>query len=66
MTAPSGLRAQDDPRRPRRVLASCGITHVLHDGFSDLIYLLLPLWQAELGLSLALLLRPALARADAA
>jgi MFS family permease len=27
--------------------------HVLHDGFTDLLYLLLPIWQAEFGLSLA-------------
>ena len=38
--------------RRRAVLTSCGITHFLHDGFSDVIYLLLPVWQAELGLSL--------------
>jgi MFS family permease len=35
------------------VLASSGVTHFLHDGFSDGIYLLLPIWQAEFGLSLA-------------
>ncbi|MGH6942643.1 MAG: MFS transporter [Geminicoccaceae bacterium] len=29
------------------------MTHFLHDGFSDVIYLLLPLWHAEFGLSLA-------------
>jgi MFS family permease len=36
---------------PRRVLAAtCGI-HAVHDGYTDTLYLLLPLWQAEFGLS---------------
>ena len=30
--------------------AACG-AHVLHDGYSDLIYVLLPIWQAAFGLS---------------
>jgi MFS family permease len=39
----------------RRVLAvACG-AHALHDGFTDLIYVLLPVWQAEFGLSYAAL-----------
>lgn len=42
----------DDVRRRRAVLTSCGATHFLHDGFSDVLYLLLPIWQAQLGLSL--------------
>ena len=34
----------------RRTMAvACG-AHVLHDGFTDLLYVLLPLWQAEFGL----------------
>lgn len=40
-------------RNGRATLATCGATHALHDGFGDGIYLFLPLWQAELGLSLA-------------
>ena len=43
-------------RRPaagrRATLGSCSLAHFLHDGFSDVIYLLLPLWQAEFALSL--------------
>jgi FSR family fosmidomycin resistance protein-like MFS transporter len=31
---------------------ACGV-HVLHDGFTDLLYVLLPLWQAEFGLGYA-------------
>src|SRR3984957_20552107 len=39
----------------RRTLAvACG-AHLLHDGYTDLLYLLLPVWQAEFGLSLAAL-----------
>jgi MFS transporter, FSR family, fosmidomycin resistance protein len=38
---------------PRAVLALvCGV-HFLHDGFSDILYVLLPLWAAEFGLSFA-------------
>src|SRR6201993_5349661 len=37
----------------RRTMAvSCG-AHVLHDGFTDLLYVLLPVWQAEFGLGYA-------------
>jgi MFS transporter, FSR family, fosmidomycin resistance protein len=43
----------DERRRRRAVLATAGATHFLHDGFSDVIFVLLPVWQAELGLSLA-------------
>src|SRR5262249_58348106 len=37
----------------RRTMAvACG-AHMLHDGFTDLLYVLLPLWQAEFGLGYA-------------
>jgi MFS transporter, FSR family, fosmidomycin resistance protein len=37
----------------RRTMAvACG-AHVLHDGFTDLLYVLLPLWQAQFGLDYA-------------
>jgi MFS transporter, FSR family, fosmidomycin resistance protein len=37
----------------RRVLwVACGV-HALHDGFTDTLYVLLPLWQAEFGLAYA-------------
>lgn len=39
--------------RSRRVLATCCGAHALHDGYSDLLYVLLPVWQAEFGLALA-------------
>jgi MFS transporter, FSR family, fosmidomycin resistance protein len=59
-TPPTALAGRggpgDDPgaqRRARSVLgAVCGI-HFLHDGFSETLYVFLPLWARELGLSLA-------------
>ncbi len=36
---------------PRRTLLIAGLAHALHDGFTDLIYVLLPVWQAEFALS---------------
>jgi len=36
----------------RTMSVACG-AHVLHDGFTDLPYVLLPLWQAEFGLGYA-------------
>lgn len=39
--------------RARAVLASACSIHILHDGFSDIIYVFLPLWAAEFGLSFA-------------
>jgi FSR family fosmidomycin resistance protein-like MFS transporter len=35
--------------RTRTLWTACA-AHALHDGYSDLIYLLLPIWQAEFGL----------------
>ncbi|MBT4487759.1 MAG: MFS transporter, partial [Rhodospirillaceae bacterium] len=40
-------------KRRRRVLGASCSTHFIHDGFSDLIIILLPLWQAEFALSLS-------------
>jgi len=46
--------ARPEARRGgRATLATCGATHALHDGFGDGMLLFLPLWQAEMGLSLA-------------
>ncbi len=44
--------ALPDVRRRRRILGASCTTHFIHDGFSDLIILLLPLWQAEFALNL--------------
>jgi MFS transporter, FSR family, fosmidomycin resistance protein len=35
-----------------RVLGVACLAHALHDGYSSMIYLLLPIWQIELGLNL--------------
>src|SRR5260221_6317964 len=40
-------------RDERRAAAVAGGAHALHDGYADLIYVLLPLWQAEFGLGFA-------------
>jgi MFS family permease len=39
-------------RAARAVLLTAALTHVLHDGFSDALYVLLPLWAREFGLTL--------------
>jgi len=36
----------------RTIGVACG-AHILHDGYTDLLYVLLPLWQAEFGLGYA-------------
>jgi FSR family fosmidomycin resistance protein-like MFS transporter len=35
---------------PRRALAGACLAHALHDGFTDMIYVLLPVWQVQFGL----------------
>ncbi len=47
--------AQSAPgrRRGRAMLGTCGGAHFLHDGLSDALYVLLPLWAEAFGLSLA-------------
>jgi FSR family fosmidomycin resistance protein-like MFS transporter len=39
----------------RRAIGIAGAAHALHDGYTDLIYVMLPLWQSEFGLSYAAL-----------
>jgi MFS family permease len=41
------------PAQSRRSLAGACLAHALHDGYTDLLYVLLPVWQAEFGLSYA-------------
>jgi len=51
---PGAIPARDDARsgrRARAVLAAASSTHFVHDGFSDVIYLLLPVWAAQFGLT---------------
>jgi FSR family fosmidomycin resistance protein-like MFS transporter len=42
-----------DPRK-RTLFMAC-VAHALHDGYTDLIYVMLPVWQAEFALSLTTL-----------
>ena len=48
----SQITSEPDARHARRTLGVCGGAHCLHDGFTDAIYVLLPIWQEALGLSL--------------
>jgi len=43
---------QDLPRKRKNLFAAC-LAHMLHDGYTDQLYALLPVWQAEFGLSYA-------------
>ena len=48
----SGLRASlSSPKR--RSLAGACLAHCLHDGYTDQLYALLPIWQSQFGLSYA-------------
>jgi len=45
---------QDAQRSPqRRSLVGACVAHLLHDGYTDQLYALLPVWQSEFGLSYA-------------
>jgi MFS transporter, FSR family, fosmidomycin resistance protein len=48
-------RAAELSRDQRRVASVAASAHALHDGYTDLIYIMLPLWQAEFGLTYAAL-----------
>ncbi|MCA7955639.1 MFS transporter [Burkholderia seminalis] len=41
-----------DPSRRRSLIAACG-AHAVHDGLTDVIYVLLPIWQAQFALNYA-------------
>ncbi|WP_211467711.1 MFS transporter [Collimonas silvisoli] len=43
----------DTSVRRRSLIAACG-AHAVHDGLTDLIYVLLPIWQAQFSISYAL------------
>jgi MFS transporter, FSR family, fosmidomycin resistance protein len=45
--------SQPRPSFQRRDLAGACLAHMLHDGYTDQMYALLPVWQAEFGLSYA-------------
>src|SRR5262245_50665839 len=51
---PAAVAAPDDAgrgRRARAVLAAAASIHFVHDGFSDVIYLLLPVWATQFSLT---------------
>jgi MFS transporter, FSR family, fosmidomycin resistance protein len=50
---PAALAATKTDER-RALGVACG-AHALHDGYTDLIYVMLPLWQAEFGIGFAAL-----------
>jgi MFS family permease len=43
------------PPGARRTLLVAGLAHALHDGYTDMVYVLLPVWQAEFGLGYGVL-----------
>ncbi len=54
-TDASAAALASDQERARRTLALTGLNHALHDGFTDAIYVLLPIWQTEFALSYSVL-----------
>jgi MFS family permease len=54
---PSAVTAADGaapPSRRRALFAACS-AHAVHDGLTDLIYVLLPIWQAQFAISYAMI-----------
>jgi FSR family fosmidomycin resistance protein-like MFS transporter len=55
LTAPPVGAVSSDRSGATRTLVVTGINHALHDGYTDLIYVLLPIWQSEFALSYGVL-----------
>src|SRR3954469_20027212 len=53
-SGPPGDTAASKADERRAIGVACG-AHALHDGYTDLIYVMLPLWQAEFGIGYAAL-----------
>lgn len=53
MTAVDNLSISRLRATERRAFAIAASAHVVHDGYTDLLYVLLPVWQAEFGLGYA-------------
>src|SRR6185437_5758180 len=51
----SASKLKSESGQSSRTLAVIGVNHARHDGFTDLIYVLLPVWQTEFALSYGLL-----------
>jgi MFS transporter, FSR family, fosmidomycin resistance protein len=54
MTATPAFDATGKNAERRAMSVACG-AHALHDGYTDLIYVMLPIWQTEFGLAYAVL-----------
>jgi MFS transporter, FSR family, fosmidomycin resistance protein len=50
----SGVQASRKGQKLRALGSAC-LAHILHDGYTDLLYLLFPIWQREFGFSFALI-----------
>ncbi|HEY0910214.1 MAG TPA: MFS transporter [Bradyrhizobium sp.] len=55
LTAPPVGAVAADRSGATRTLVVTGINHALHDGYTDLIYVLLPIWQSEFALGYGVL-----------
>jgi MFS family permease len=51
----SALATETEKSSERRALIVAGGAHALHDGYTDLVYVMLPVWQAEFGIGYAAL-----------
>lgn len=51
-TAPNGDSTQQKDRQ-QKALITGGLAHLIHDGFTDMLYIFFPIWQGVLGLSFA-------------
>src|SRR6476660_6870773 len=49
--APSSDNGGSAEETRRRTLTIAGLVHALHDGYTDAVYVFLPVWQVEFGLS---------------
>jgi MFS family permease len=50
LATPAALRPPPTPALRSRVLWVSCVAHALHDGYTDMIYVLLPIWQSDFGL----------------
>jgi MFS transporter, FSR family, fosmidomycin resistance protein len=55
LTAERAGAVAPDRADATRTLVVTGVNHALHDGYTDLIYVLLPIWQTEFALSYGVL-----------
>ena len=52
MTDAVAVPVPETSARRRSLIAGCS-AHAIHDGLTDVIYVLLPIWQAQFGLTYA-------------